>query len=269
MTGVPRLAVQLHTVREPLAEDPAGTLARLAEIGIRAVEPFRVGRGEPAESAENARRMRAQLDAAGLIACSVGVAAPLGDATEQVLDAADEIGADTLIIPTPGAVPGFTPDAYTDLDRTRRLGASLAEAAANAAQRGKRIGFHNHWREFTLLPDGRTAYAVLMAEAGPAVGAEVDVYWAHAAGQSPAELIVGLGDRAWLLHVKDGDGSSKDHQTPLGQGVVDNAAAIRAGTAVGWHVIEFDKFAGDIFDAVAQSAQWLTDAGLTQWGADA
>ena len=52
------LSIQLYTVRDALAADPDGTLARLAEIGFVDVEAFGfVGR---------AAELRASLDAAGL-----------------------------------------------------------------------------------------------------------------------------------------------------------------------------------------------------------
>ena len=48
-------------------------------------------------------------------------------------------------------------------------------------------------------------------------------------------------------------------QTPAGQGDVRLAEALAAATALEYAVIEFDGFAGEIFDGVAQSHRWLTE----------
>lgn len=67
------LAVQLFSLREDLDKDRPGTLARLAELGYRYVEPFGFGDWRtPAEDRlAKARALRADLDAAGLSVCSL------------------------------------------------------------------------------------------------------------------------------------------------------------------------------------------------------
>ncbi len=90
---------------------------------------------------------------------------------------------------------------------------------------------------------------------------EVDTYWAQVAGASAPELLARLGDRVRFIHVKDGDISRDDlGQRAVGDGrmpVLDVLAA--APGAV--RVIELDDYAGDVFDALERSVQFLAAHG--------
>jgi len=70
------LAVQLYSVIDALEADRPGTLARLAALGFRHVEPFALGlwNTPPDELAATARALRADLDEAGLGVSSVHIA---------------------------------------------------------------------------------------------------------------------------------------------------------------------------------------------------
>ena len=69
MTANPA-ALQLYTLREQLTADRPGVLAQVAALGYGAVEPFNI--------LSDPDRLRADLDAAGLFACSVH-AVPAGE----------------------------------------------------------------------------------------------------------------------------------------------------------------------------------------------
>ncbi|MGI8879191.1 MAG: sugar phosphate isomerase/epimerase family protein [Jatrophihabitans sp.] len=265
MTDARPLAVQLYSVRDALAADQTGSLARLAAMGFGAVEPFGVGGGGATMAAEYAATLRRDLDAAGLIARWSHVAAPLDTRTDQVLDAAEAVGLEVLVIPSPGAVPGVAGDPFDDTDATLRLGERLAEAAANAKSRGLRLAYHNHWREFSVLPDGRTAYDVLVGAAGPDVELQVDIYWAQTGGQRPAEVVAKYAPQVRSLHVKDGSAQDGVDQVAAGTGSVDLAGAIEAATAAEWHVLEIDICAGDVFDVIEAGARWAVDSGASTW----
>ncbi len=90
MTANPS-ALQLYTLREQLPADRPGVLAQVAAMGYGAVEPFNI--------LDDPDGLRADLDAAGLFACSVH-AVPAGEQAEDVVRAARTLGADTIIIPT-------------------------------------------------------------------------------------------------------------------------------------------------------------------------
>jgi len=119
----------------------------------------------------------------------------------------------------------------------------LARRLARAvADRGLRLGYHNHAFEFAPLA-GTTVWDVLLAELAPEVAIELDVYWAAAGGRDAVEVIRATADRVRLLHMKDRSGGSEPHDTPAGEGTLDFPAIVAAGRAVGveWYVIEQDE----------------------------
>jgi sugar phosphate isomerase/epimerase len=260
------IAVQLWTVREDLDTDQAATLHRVAERGFRAVEPYGLGAGDldPAGRLARAATLRRLLDGEGLLACAAHGRLPAGEELEGVLDELETLGAPFLVVPSPGAVDGCAA-ALSSADGVRAMADRVNEAADRAAGRGLGVGYHNHWQEWQRVDGDRPAYDLLWERLAPAVVAEVDVYWARVGGQDPAAVIAGLGERARLLHVKDGPGDTERPQTVLGEGVVDLDAALSAGTHVRWHVVELDDCETDKLDAARAGGDWLVARGWSRW----
>ncbi|BDP43540.1 xylose isomerase (plasmid) [Deinococcus aetherius] len=261
------LSVQMYTFRDAQQADPTATVARVAGIGFRYVEPFGIGssRQTPAARMATATTLRRDLGDHGLGLSSVHAAAPYGPQADAILDELDLIGAKLAVVSWPGEVHGFERDALSTLDGTRRFAGAMNEAARNASARGIRLGYHNHWWEWDTLENGQAAYDTLLGLLDPQVFTEVDIYWARTAGQDPAELLQRLGDRTLALHVKDGPATPEADQVPLGGGVVDYRAAILAAPSAKWHVLEMDRSAGDVFADVEQSARRLVEEGLSSW----
>ena len=260
------LSVQLYTFRDAYAADPAGTIARIAELGFRYIEPFGIGNHglSNAEKVGRAQDLRALLDAHGLKAPTAHTAAPMGENVEAVLDAIGELGATLPVISWPGEVPGFERDVMDTKDGTERFADALSEASRHAQSRGLSLGYHNHWWEWSRFGD-QSAYDLLLSRLDPAVFLEIDTYWAHTAGQDMPALIRRLGERVRALHLKDGPATPDADQTPLGTGTVDYAAAIAAAPQARWHILEMDRTAGDVFADVGQSAQKLIQEGRSTW----
>ncbi len=249
MTANPT-ALQLYTVREQLAADRAGVLAQVAALGYGAVEPFNI--------LSDPDGLRADLDAAGLSACSVH-AAPAGEAAEDVVRAARTLGADTIIIPY------LPPPRFADADGVQALARELNELAAGLAGQGLRLGYHNHDFELSSLVGGVPALEVLADQLDDAVLLEVDTYWAAVGGQDVPALLGRLGDRVRYLHVKDGPVVSRDDfMTAVGAGRMPVAEILAASPSARWHVVELDRCATDMMTAVGDSLTWLVDAGLAE-----
>jgi len=260
----PQVSVQLYTVKDALEADLAGTVARLAGLGLEAVEAFDFVR-RPAElrAAFDAHGIRARTGHAFLL--SDEITSPDGTAgalpgLEETLDAAATLGLEVVIDP-------FTP---ADRWRTRESVAALAErlnrAAAAAEARGLLVGYHNHDHELRSEVDGAPALEVFAELLDPRVRLEVDLYWATAAGLDAAGLLTRLGERVVAVHVKDGpmrEGISTAElprdQVPAGQGDVPLAAALAAATSAQHAVIEFDHYEGDLFEGIAASRAWLVE----------
>jgi sugar phosphate isomerase/epimerase len=260
------LSVQLYTFRDAYAADPAGTVARIAALEFRYIEPFGIGHHDlsTADKVSRARELRTLLDASGLHAPTAHTAAPLGPDADAVLDAVQSLGTTLPIISWPGEVPGFGRDVMDTRDGTERFADALSEASRTAQARGLSLGYHNHWWEWQDV-GGEPAYNVLLYRLDPAVFVELDTYWAHTGGQDVPALIRRLGSRVRALHLKDGPATPEADQTPLGSGTVDYAAAIHAAPSARWHVLEMNRTAGDVFAEVGHSARRLIQEGFSTW----
>jgi sugar phosphate isomerase/epimerase len=258
------LSVQLYSVREQLAADQHGTLARLAEIGFRHVEPF--GLGSPdrpfADRLLAARALRNGLDAAGLSVSAVHAGLP-GDVSELVEECAI-LGADTVFVPHPRLVAGFGEDTFADPAQVDAFADVLSAAAGDLAG-SVRLGYHNHWFEWAELPDGTTGWDRFWNRTGDALLAELDVYWAVTAGADPAAVLAALGSRAVAVHLKDGPAERGAPQTPIGTGKVDIAEALRGAEGIRWHVAEIDTTELDPFDLLAANANTLVIEAHAGW----
>jgi sugar phosphate isomerase/epimerase len=142
-----------------------------------------------------------------------------------------------------------------------RLCGLLQDAWESAAERGLALGYHNHWWEFEPL-QGRSGFDLLLERADPALFFEVDAYWVQAAGEDPAALLKRLGDRARLLHVKDGPATRDAPMVAVGQGTLDIPAIIAAATGAQALIVELDRCATDMLRAVDESFRYLKGEGL-------
>lgn len=244
--GVSSLSVQLYSVRERFAADPAGTLHRLAEIGFTQVEPYGL--------AENAETLRSGLEDNGLTAPTAH-AKLIGMDQRAVFQAAADCGVTTVIDPY---VPVEQWRSAQDIAATAQ---ALNEAAKIAPEYGVTVGYHNHWWELEEKIDGRTAFEVFAGQLDPELVLEVDTYWATAGGANAPELLQRLGKRVVAIHVKDGGlATDATGQVPAGQGRVPIADVLAAAPDALW-VVEFDAYDGDIFDGIAASFTFLKGAG--------
>lgn len=243
---VSRISVQLYTVREALAADLDGTLARLAAIGFTQVEPFGL--------TSSAQTVAPVLAAHGLSAPSAHTSV-VGADLDAVLAAAAATGT-TLVID-----PHVDRARWTTEDHVAAIAAELNTAAERAADAGVTIGYHNHEFELETRIGGRPALEVLADHLHERVALEVDTYWAVVGGVDVPDLLGRLGSRVKAVHLKDGDGSRDDSkQVAFGTGAIDTAAILAACGGVDLGVIELDDTTGDMFTAVEDSYTNLVKA---------
>ncbi len=236
------LSVQLYTVRRELADDFDGTLDRIAGMGFVSVEPYGL--------VEHAEALAQALPVRGLRAPSAH-ASVLGADLATVIDAALRVGVSTVI------EPHVDPTRWADRAGVEALAAELTAVAARAADRGIRIGYHNHEFELTNRIDGVAALEVFADALGPDVLLEVDTYWAAVGGEDVPALLGRLGDRVAFLHVKDGPQTMDDReQVAVGSGTMPVADIIAAAPRA-LPVVELDDTAGDVFAAVEESRRFL------------
>ncbi len=238
MGTLPALSVQLYSVRNQLAQDLRGTLAQLAGIGLTLVEPFNL--------VDDPSGLRDALAENGLTAPSAHTRlAAAGTDLDRVFEAAAVVGVGTVIDPM------IDPTRWTSLEGVQGVADDLALAAEKAAGYGLRIGYHNHAFEWESTIDGKPAYEVFAALLDPAIVLELDTYWAAVGGQDVPAALGRLGDRVAFLHLKDGPINRNNiEQLPLGDGAMPVREIVAATTALEVPVLEFDDYAGDVFEGL-------------------
>lgn len=261
------VAVNLFSVRRQLIEDFEGTLERIAAMGYVGVEPMVFGpipldalpedMRVPTPDAATFRRI---LDGFGLAAASLHAPLPEGDVAGWVLDYAEALGTDQLVLASWMALPDAA-NAHTDAALIPRVCERFDAACELAAKRGLRVGFHNHHLEWEHDLGGRSAWDLFWSAVDERVVAEVDVYWAQTAGRDPVVEIEALGSRVRRVHLKDGPAVLGEPQVALGEGTVDIQACVRASAHADWHIVELDECASDMFEALAKSQRYLVERG--------
>jgi sugar phosphate isomerase/epimerase len=222
-----------------LAEDFAGTLRRLADLGLTRVEPYGMLRF--------ADELKVALPATGLTAPTTHQALDGGD-LEAIFETAAMLGIRTVVHP-------FTPaDCWQSRADIQQLADTLREAATVGSDYGVMVAYHNHAWELSTHIDGRPALELFADLLDPAILLEIDTYWAATGGQDVPALLRRLGARVFALHLKDGPlNGDTASQLPLGRGDLPAAEIIAAAPGLQFPVLEFDAYAGDIFEGIATS----------------
>lgn len=236
-------SLQLYTVRKPLEEDLPGTIARVAELGFTKVEPY---------------NFVATADALAAAFAEHGITAPSGhapllkDDQDEIFAAANKLGITTVIDP-------FIPaEQWQSAEDIQKIAAGLNAAAKKGAEYGVRVGYHNHQWELESKINGTTALEYFETLLDPELVLEVDTYWVSVGGANAVDVLTSLGDRVKFIHIKDGPLTTDNlAQLPAGQGQVPVWDVIEAATSLEVGVVEFDDYAGDIFDGIAESLAFL------------
>jgi sugar phosphate isomerase/epimerase len=127
---------------------------------------------------------------------------------------------------------------------------------------------HNHWWEFEKTDYGIYPFYYLLENLDKDVIFEVDTYWTKVAGLDPANVLFDFGNRAPLLHIKDGPAVKGDpmyKHVPAGEGTLDFRSIVKAGGEnIKWMIVEFDEYEKDIFDGIKKSYEYLTKNELAE-----
>jgi len=192
--------IQLYSVRDAMAQDVESTLRRIAQMGYKQVEFA----GFFNRSAEDIRSI---LDSTGLI-CS-GTHSPWTDLRPTKL--AETLDYHKAIKNPNYIIPGAD---LSTLEKIEDFCNVVNYAKPILAAEGIKLAYHNHSREFAVMPWGSTIHTEL--EKRTDIDFEIDTYWAFHAGVSPVALMERLKNRINVIHLKDGFKDGKG--MPLGMG---------------------------------------------------
>lgn len=283
--GGRKLGIQLYTLRDQLAKDVRGTIARVAQAGYEQVETF-YGYNGPDSTfwGLTTEQFKALLQEHNLTTPSghyqLNDYLTKGNGNDEALKAqiaiAAAAGQEYLTVPVP---PLYLWDKYpVPVDDYKFMAAQLNKAGELCKQSKLKLAYHNHFWEFRRLPDGKSsAYDILLNETDPAlVHFELDLFWAEKAGQDPVKLFEKAPGRFPMWHVKD---ISKAAPSPLpdtvgidinkiqndikfaevGTGTIDfKAIFAQAKTAgVQYYFVEQDQITIDPFVSIKESADYI------------
>jgi sugar phosphate isomerase/epimerase len=251
---VPDIAIQLYTVRKKFEHDFDAAIRKIAEIGFVGVETYPFPENITLDYAGKLFRDN------GLKVLGMHTPLPVGDDRENVLRMADAFDTDRVIY------PGWPQDdKYKTAEGRIHIVDVYNECSAFLGSRGLKFGLHNHWWEFEKTY-GVYPFYYLLEHVDRSVFFEIDTYWAKTGGVDPAKAVADFGERAPLLHIKDGpavQGDDQYKQVPAGEGSLDFPAIAQAGGEnIRWMIVEFDEYSSDIFEGIRKSYAYLTTHGL-------
>ena len=203
---LPRVGIQLYTLRDLMKTDVEGTLAHVARIGYREVEFAGYFGRTPAQ-------IRDVLKANGLVSPSAHIPMPASDDVwKKALDDAKSIGHQWAVL------PWLDPAIRKDWSQ---LAGRFNALAALAKKAGLRFAYHNHDFEFAVVGEG-TALDVLLAKTDPTlVDFEMDLYWVVKGGGDPLDLFRRHPHRFPLMHAKDATVAPERKMADVGSGTID------------------------------------------------
>ncbi|MDR3710617.1 MAG: sugar phosphate isomerase/epimerase [Capsulimonadaceae bacterium] len=243
------ISIQLYTLREQNAVDFPGVLRMLAETGYKGVEFAGLYDYKASEIA-------AIIEDLGLITSSAHTALPTRENIAELADTYKTLGTTKLI-------SGFGPKEFETVDALNRSIDRFQEAVEVASANGFEFGMHNHNWEFTPYADGSLPYDRILA-AIPKLYSELDVFWAAFAGSDPAAFVKKYKSRMPVIHLKDGPLGPEKIMSAVGSGEVDIQAVVKAAdpNITKWLIVEIDRCATDMVQAVKDSYAYLVRTGL-------
>jgi len=244
-TKLPRIGLELYTVRRAAAADLAGTLARVAKIGYTEVEFAGYHQHAAAE-------IREMLKANGLTAPAAHVdIAAIQNAPDKTFEDARTIGHEWIVVPSTPSGKHATVDDWKGVAELFNKTAQQVQAA------GFRFGFHNHNEVFRKIGDV-TPIDVLMKETDPSlVSYELDVYWVVNGGADPVDVLTRYPNRFRLMHLKDSMGPPDHKMADVGSGTIDFKAVLAHAKGIEHYFVEHDE-PPDAFVDVAASYAYLS-----------
>lgn len=258
------IGLQLYTVRDAMAKDPSGTLAKVAALGYNSVE------GATYTGTQNFYGMDAKsfadlLKKNNLIMPSSHYR--LGEVQEngkdvlgtmlhewnKAVDDAKKVGLKYMVC------AWLDPKERGNIDHYKQLAEHLNKAGETCKASGIQLCYHNHDFEFTE-DNKQLPYDVLLNNTDKnLVKFELDLYWVTKAGHDPVALFNANPGRFPLWHAKDMDNTPQHDFTEVGNGVIDFKNIFKYADKAGlkYFFVEQDKTPGDPFDSITKSIAYI------------
>jgi len=243
---VPKLGLQLYTLRQQLAENIEETLEKVALFGYEGVELAGLQNQKPAYIAQ-------LLASQNLKAVAMHCDVLSEDGLKRSLDESDALNCEHLIC------PWCTPITFESEKGIAQLAEKLNRANQIIVTRGKSLHYHNHDFEFQFIK-GENSYELFTSQLDASIYLEIDLYLASVGRTNPIKLLQNHVDRIIMLHIKDGAISPSNPNTAIGEGTMDYPTLFTAiPSNVEWLFVELENCATDIVEAVRKSVRYCNN----------
>jgi sugar phosphate isomerase/epimerase len=265
----PVIGLQLYTVRDFMAKDPAGTLAKVAQIGFNSLEGATYNGGVEKFYGMDAKTFAGILKTNGLVmrSChyrygedSQGALLTNGVFNGTILHDWDRAVEDAHQLGLQYMICAWLSESERGtLDHYKKMAADFNIAGEKCSKAGIQFCHHNHDFEFAAQ-GGVYPYDILLNETDPKlVKMELDLYWATKAGQDPVKLFETHPGRFPLWHLKDMDATPEHKFTEVGSGTIDfkRIFAHKATAGMKYWFVEQDQCPGSPYDSITKSITYI------------
>ncbi|MCW8866278.1 MAG: sugar phosphate isomerase/epimerase [Colwellia sp.] len=255
---MPKISVQLWSVKNELKKDFKGTLTQIANMGFDGVEFA----GDFGPYVNDAKGLKVFLDGLGLKVSSAHAKFDAFDAEhyEQTVAYYKALDTDTLIIPWD--------ERAWDAQQVDSFIADLVSVFTKLKAEGFHFGFHNHDQEFNAHKNS-TFWDHIAKSTPKDLVLQMDVGWVTIAEKDPVEYINRYAGRTLTTHIKAklpkavaAKMATNGKRPIVGDDVTDWSAVLEADITVGgtkWFVIEQEEYPDGLtpLEAVKLSKQGL------------
>jgi len=251
---IPKIGLQLSSLNRELKNYPKETFKKISFIGFAGLETPHTFNGM---SVDDYGKI---VKKSGLDVIAMHAELPLDKISkESVLKRAKTFKCNRIIW---HGLPEST--SYKSEEGIAQLAIKYNLANSFAKENGLSFGIHNHWWEFEKLSNGKIPFDLLLEKLDKDIFFELDVYWIAVAGQNPVEIIKKLGERASILHVKDGpavwsprlDEPISYPVLAVGTGKMNYPAIFEASNAE-WIIVDIEACETDLTQALYESYKYL------------
>lgn len=258
-----QIGTQLYTVRDLMAKDPLGTLAKVAQIGFTTVEGATYT-GTELFYGMPAAQFKSVLGDNGLEMPSAHyvLGESMANAKGTLTNDWQKAVEDAATVGLKYMVCAYLFDTERgNLDHYKSTAEKLNKAGEVAKDAGIQLCYHNHNFEF-VPQEGKLPYDVLLQSSdADLVKMEMDIYWVYKAKQDPIALFKKYPGRFPLWHVKDMDNTPEQKFTEVGNGVIPFKTIFPHAKEAGlkYFFNEQDVTPGDPLVSMAESYKYIKE----------
>lgn len=249
------IGIQLWSVRDDMAQNPAQTLKSLASMGYGFIEAAGYSDGE--FYGMKPEVFRELIESSGLDFLSSHVNLNVEGLTDtqiqqwwkQCIDAHEHAGVQYLVLASMGG------EATRDVDVLDRYIEMLNLAGSMCNEAGLQLGFHNHAVEFKSL-EGKVIYDRMLENThSDHVFFQLDLYWIEKGGADAVDYFERYPGRFELWHVKD-------HAELGASGEMNFERIFSAAEKSGMEylVVEVENYNYEPLESVRKSLEYLRNA---------